>query len=88
MPVAEVRPADPDERPVFRLAVDAYHRMIDAGIFDEDDRVELIDLKHRRLEVFREPGPEGYREVLRPEAGEVVAPLLLPQLQIRVDEIW
>lgn len=88
MSVTEVRPADPEDRPVFRLAVDTHHRMIDAGIFDEDDRVELIDLKHRRPEVSREPGLEGYRQVLRPEAGEVVAPLLLPELQIRVDELW
>src|SRR5690349_14566373 len=27
----------------YRFSVDAYHKMGEAGIFDEDDRVELID---------------------------------------------
>ncbi|MCA1835748.1 MAG: Uma2 family endonuclease, partial [Actinobacteria bacterium] len=27
----------------YRFTVDDYHRMADAGIFDEDDRVELLD---------------------------------------------
>ncbi len=194
MSVAETRPQSTEDSPVFRLAVDAYHRMIDAGIFDEDDRVELIDgalramppieadhagknkrmnqlltmragekalvavqdpltlqqhsepepdlmllrpradyyerenptpadtllvveiadsslrydrevkiplyashkvpevwlidLIHRRLEVFRDPGPVGYRQILRPDPNQEIAPLLLPDLLIRVDEIW
>jgi Uma2 family endonuclease len=194
MSIAETRPPSIEDPPVFLLAVDAYHRMIEAGIFDEDDRVELIngelramppikadhagknkrmnhlltmraggkalvavqdpltlqqhsepepdlmllrprddfyerenptpadtllvveiadsslrydrevkiplyaahkvpevwliDLKHQRLELFRNPGPDGYRQILRPDASQVVAPLLLPDLRIRVDEIW
>lgn len=42
MPVVEAQPTFAQLRPVFRLGVDAYHRMIDAGILHEDDRVELI----------------------------------------------
>jgi Uma2 family endonuclease len=193
MPVAGAGPPDADQPAVFRLAVDAYHRMIEAGVFDEDDRVELIDgelramppikadhagknkrlnrlltlragdaalvavrdpltlqprsepepdlmllrprddfyesanptpadtllvievadtslaydrdvkvplyaahgipevwlvdLRHRRLDMFRDPGPDGYRQILRPDASQVVAPLLLPTLEVRVDEI-
>jgi Uma2 family endonuclease len=50
--------------------------------------VWLVDLQHRRLELYREPGADDYRLVLRPGPGEVVAPLLLPSLRIRVDEFW
>ncbi|MBK5940409.1 Uma2 family endonuclease [Halochromatium roseum] len=194
MPVVEAEPIITEARPIFPLSVDAYHQMIRAGIFDEDDRVELIDgalratppikpdhagknkrlnrllnlrvgdealvsvqnpltlqprsepepdlmllrprddfyeganptpadtllvieicdsslrydrevkvplyaahgvpevwlvdLQHRRLELYREPGADDYRLVLRPGPGEVVAPLLLPSLRIRVDEFW
>ncbi|MEA1049085.1 Uma2 family endonuclease [Lamprobacter modestohalophilus] len=194
MPVVEAEPTLAEARPIFRLGVDAYHQMIHAGIFDEDDRVELIDgelramppinpdhagknkrlnrllslrvgdralvsvqdpltlaprsepepdlmllrprddfyeganptpadvllvieicnsslqydrevkvplyaahrvpevwlvdLQHRRLELYREPGSDGYRLILRPELTEVVTPLLLPSLHIRVEEIW
>jgi Uma2 family endonuclease len=211
MSVAEAQPARSEARSIFRLGVDAYHQMIDAGIFSEDDRVELIegelramppikpdhagknkrlnrllslragesaliavqdpltllphsepqpdlmllrprddfyeganptpddtllvieicedanptpddtllvieicdtslrydrevkvplyaahgvpevwliDLKHRRLEMYREPGRNEYRLTLRPEPTEVVAPVLLPDVRIRIDEIW
>jgi Uma2 family endonuclease len=42
--------------------------------------VWLVDLRHRRLDMFRDPGPDGYRQILRPDASQVVAPLLLPTL--------
>lgn len=194
MPVVDAEPTRAETHPIFRLGVDAYHQMIQAGIFGEDDRVELIDgelrampptnpdhagkskrlnrllslrvgdaalvsvqdpltlaphsepepdlmllrprddfyeganptpadtllvieisdsslrydqeikiplyaahgvpevwlvdLQHRRLELYREPGADSYRLILRPDLSEVVAPLLLPTLQIAVDEIW
>ena len=194
MPVVEAQAPAVQTRPVFRLSVDAYHRMIDAGVFAEDDRVELIDgelramppiksdhagkttrlnrlltlgvgdralvavqnrltlrprsepepdlmllrprddfyesanptpsdtllvieisdsslrydrevklplyaahgvpevwlvdLAHRRLEVYREPGGDGYCLMLQPAAGEVIAPVLLPGLRIPVTDIW
>lgn len=194
MPVVEAEPTLAEARPIFRLGVEAYHQMIHAGIFGEDDRVELIDgelramppinpdhagktnrlnrlltlrvgdtglvsvqnpltlaprsepepdlmllrprgdfyeganptpadtllvieicdtslrydreikvplyaahgvpevwlvdLQHRRLELYREPGSDGYRLLLRPDPSEVLAPLLLPNLRIRVDDIW
>lgn len=194
MPVAKAQPTLADARPVFRLGVDAYHQMIDNGIFDEDDRVELIegelramplikpdhagennrlnrllnrrvgdealvtvqnpltlpphsepepdlmllrprddfyeranptpkdtllvieicdsslrydqevkvplyaahgvpevwlvDLQHRRLEIYREPGTNGYRLILRPDPTEVISPVLLPSLRVPVKDIW
>jgi Uma2 family endonuclease len=194
MTVVDTQPTLTELRPVFRLGVDAYHQMINAGIFDEDDRVELIegelramppikpnhagknkrlnrlltrgagddalvavqdpltlradsepepdlmllrpredfyenanptpadtllvieicdtalrydqeikvplyaahgipevwllDLKQQRLEIYREPGADGYRVMLRPDPTEVVTPMLLPSLCIPVTEIW
>ncbi|NBC48762.1 MAG: Uma2 family endonuclease [Gammaproteobacteria bacterium] len=194
MIVVDTQPTLTELRPVFRLGVDAYHQMINAGIFDEDDRVELIegelramppskpnhagknkrlnrlltrgagndalvavqdpltlrpdsepepdlmllrpredfyenanptpadtllvieicdtslrydqeikiplyaahgvpevwllDLKQQRLEIYREPGADGYRVMLRPDPTEMVTPMLLPSLCIPVTEIW
>lgn len=54
--------------------------------------VWLVDLQHRRLEVYREPcqepGTEGYRLMLRPAPSEKIAPVLLPTVYLRIDEIW
>ena len=35
-------PGFPIER-LHRFSVDQYHRMVQAGVFDEDDRLELLD---------------------------------------------
>lgn len=49
MPVVAAQPSPTEAHPIFRLGVDAYHKMIRAGIFDEDDRVELIDGELRAM---------------------------------------
>ena len=48
----------------------------------------LLDLKHRRLEVYRDPEPAGYRQHLRPTPNQTIAPVLLPELRIQVAELW
>ncbi|WPL17525.1 hypothetical protein Thiowin_02550 [Thiorhodovibrio winogradskyi] len=194
MAVVVAEPTLEEARPIFRLGVDTYHQMISTGLFDEDDRLELIDgelramtpinpdhagknkrlnrllnqrvgdkalvavqdpltlaphsepepdlmllrprddyyeganptpadtllvieicdsslrydrevkvplyaaqgvpevwlvdLQHRRLELYREASADGYRLMLRPAPGEVVAPVLLPDVRLRVDELW
>ncbi|WPL10423.1 MULTISPECIES: Uma2 family endonuclease [Thiorhodovibrio] len=47
--VVEAEPTFDEARPIFRLDVDTYHQMIHAGIFDEDDRVELIEGELRAM---------------------------------------
>jgi len=44
----------------------------------------IVDLAHGRLEVYRNPGQEGYGEVERLNADAVVAPAAFPDLSIRV----
>lgn len=194
MAVVVAEPTLEEVRPIFRLGVDTYHQMISTGLFDEDDRLELIegelramtpinpdhagknkrlnrllsqrvgdaalvavqdpltlaphsepepdlmllrprddfyeganptpadtllvieicnsslrydrevkvplyaaqgvpevwlvDLQHRRLELYRDASADGYRLMLRPAPGEVIAPVLLPNVRLCVDDIW
>jgi Uma2 family endonuclease len=46
-----------------------------------------VDLAEDRLEVFREPTPEGYRSVQTFRRGEAVAPLFAPDVVFNVDDI-
>ncbi|MGH2351978.1 MAG: Uma2 family endonuclease [Chloroflexota bacterium] len=39
------------------------------------------------LEVYRQPSSQGYRLVLRPRRGERLAPRLLPDVELAVDEV-
>lgn len=50
--------------------------------------VWLIDLKRRRIEVYRDPGPEGYRQILLPDREQFIAPVLLPEVPIQIAELW
>ena len=50
--------------------------------------VWLIDLAHRRIEVYRDPAPAGYRQILRPDLDQSITPVLLPELRIQVAEFW
>ena len=44
--------------------------------------VWIVDIGGRTIEAHREPGPRGYREVLRPAGGEALSPQLLPELRL------
>jgi Uma2 family endonuclease len=48
----------------------------------------LVDLKNQRLQIFRDPGPDGYRQILLPDKTQSVAPLLLPDLEIPLRTQW
>jgi len=47
----------------------------------------LLDLTGRRIEVYRDPGPEGYRQILLPDRDPLIAPLLLPEVRFQVAEL-
>ena len=47
----------------------------------------ILALPEARLEVYREPGEDGYHGVTRHAAGDTVAPLAHPDAQIVVDDL-
>lgn len=49
--------------------------------------VWVLDIVHQRLEVYRRPSPDGYREVRYPELQEMITPVLLPNLTISVQSL-
>ncbi len=50
--------------------------------------VWIVDIVHQRLEVYRRPSEDGYREVLYPALQETIAPVLLPQLSVSIERLW
>ena len=50
--------------------------------------VWLLDVAGQRLEIYRRPSPEGYREIRYPEATENIAPVLLPELSLSVASLF
>ena len=48
----------------------------------------LLDLQAHRIELYRDPGPAGYRQILLPDLEQTISPVLLPELSIRVAELW
>ena len=54
-------PPGPPPEPVFRLTVQQYHAMIDAGVLTDDDPVELLE----GILVFKMPKKPAHRLALR-----------------------
>ena len=49
----------------YKFSVDEYHRMAEAGIFHEDDRIELVEGEIIRMAADREPAPWGSEQTER-----------------------
>ena len=47
----------------------------------------LVDLPASAIDVFREPGTEGYRDVRRYRAGDLLRPAALPALDVLVEAV-
>ncbi|MGI8984406.1 MAG: Uma2 family endonuclease [Acidimicrobiales bacterium] len=49
--------------------------------------VWIVDLDGEAVEVYRQPGPDGYAELARVERGGTVSPAAFPDLTLTADEI-
>lgn len=49
--------------------------------------VWLVDLEGEAIEAYLEPAPDGYREARRLQPGDRLAPQMLPDVEVAVDEI-
>jgi Uma2 family endonuclease len=59
--ISSSTPPAPSPEPVFRLSVQQYHAMIDAGVLTDDDPVELLE----GILVFKMPKKPAHRAALR-----------------------
>jgi Uma2 family endonuclease len=50
--------------------------------------VWLVDLQSESVVVYRQPGPDGYADVMSIGAEEALAPVALPQASIDLAELW
>lgn len=63
-----------------RFAVAEYMRMAEAELFAESERA-------RRIEVYREPRPDGYRTVTYYAPDETLSSLAFPDMRLNVADI-
>jgi Uma2 family endonuclease len=49
--------------------------------------VWLIDLQKNVVEVYRQPGPDGYGTIRRHRAGDALTPSLLPEIVLAVSDL-
>lgn len=50
--------------------------------------VWIIDLNNEYIEIFRNPSPQGYKNINRIEPGEWVTPQCLPELHINIGDLF
>jgi Uma2 family endonuclease len=67
----------------------SYDREIKIPLYAQAGIAEvwLVDLEGDAIEVYRQPGPEGYRQVQIVRRGEALAPEALPDLMLRAEDI-
>jgi len=67
----------------------AYDRNVKSHLYARHQICEywLLDLPGKALEVYRRPGPDGYREVQRLRRGDTVAPEAFPEVAFSVSDL-
>jgi Uma2 family endonuclease len=50
--------------------------------------VWLLDLQQERIEIYRQPSSEGYRQLLRPANDERISLSLLQDVSVLVADLW
>ena len=90
-PYEEGHPGPADIRLVIEVAVTSYdYDRETKGPLYAAGRVReywLIDLVHDLVEVYRDPGAEGYRDVRIVRRGDSLRPLAFPRFRVPVDEL-
>jgi Uma2 family endonuclease len=66
-----------------RFTVDEYYCMGEAGILE----TWLMNLPADRIEVYRDPAPEGYRSITLVPRDGAVSPLAFPDVSIPCAEL-
>src|SRR3954471_4448142 len=74
-------PPGPSPEPVFRLTVEQYHQMIDAGVLTDDDPVELLE----GVLVFKMPKKPKHRVALA-KLDRAMRALLPAAMSIQLQE--
>jgi len=66
-----------------------YDRQVKIPLYAEDNIAEvwLVDINGQCVEVYREPTPEGYRNVRKFERGQTLSIQAFPDVNITVNEI-
>ncbi|MEO6196419.1 MAG: Uma2 family endonuclease [Thermoanaerobaculia bacterium] len=66
-----------------------HDRQVKMGLYSRHRLPEawLVDIPRSVLEVYRDPSPQGYREVLTLRRGDRISPLAFPDLNFDVDAI-
>jgi len=68
----------------------AYDRDVKIPLYAKQRIAEcwLLDVNARRLEMYRDPGDDGYRTLLRPDRDSSVSPLALPAAAIDLEALF
>jgi Uma2 family endonuclease len=48
----------------------------------------LVDAQSESVSIYLDPSPKGYRRLLTPQKSETISPILLPNVRIRLSELW
>lgn len=66
-----------------------YDREVKAPLYAREGIREfwLVDLPGERIEVYRDPSPEGYRQVRTVQRGERLSPEAFPGLELSAEDI-
>ena len=48
----------------------------------------LVDVNARRLEMYRDPGADGYRTLLRPDRDAIISPLAVADAAIDLGALF
>jgi len=68
----------------------AYDRDVKMPIYARYGIIEawLVDIQAGSLSIFLDPGEKGYRRLLSPTKTETITPSLLPNVSIRLRDLW